>query len=58
MVSYPGMKQGLSGELYITFTHYRHAINYVCVEEFWVNADVFPARPYAGFFIRKRSLIR
>lgn len=35
--SYPSIKQGINGELHITYTYFRQAIKYVCVEERWLT---------------------
>lgn len=35
--SYPSIKQGINGELHITYTYFRQAIKYVCVEESWLT---------------------
>ncbi|WP_207857737.1 sialidase family protein [Lucifera butyrica] len=35
--SYPSIKQTRDGKIHITFTYYRQAIKYVCIEESWVK---------------------
>lgn len=39
--SYPSIKQTPDGKLHITFTYFRQAIKYVCIDENWVKSG-FP----------------